>query len=123
MNCYQINFNKIIHLSFFALVLFGINSCGLITAEVGPQSEKQTQAAEIRTPAEAINDQRITSTLKNKLEIDSNVSNLDINVDTYKSDVTLQGAVHDPDEIIFAVKLAQSVEGVRKVRAQLVVNN
>lgn len=122
MNNDKINFNKIIHLFFFFLVSI-CNSCSFTSKGINPQVEKQAQIPEIRTPDETVNDQRITSALKNKLIVDSKVSNLKINVDTYKSDVTLQGAVHNPDDIIFAVKLAQSVAGVKKVRSQLIVDN
>ncbi len=75
---------------------------------------------ENRTAGETVDDQRITSVVKTKLLADAQISGLDINVDTFRGDVTLRGFVDSTKEAERAIGLAMSVSGVKSVRSTLI---
>ena len=61
----------------------------------------------------------ITTQIKAKYAMSPKVSALHINVTTVKDQVTLTGNVHCKDEIVEAINLALSVEGVKNVTSLL----
>jgi len=106
-----------------ALFVGSISLCGCFAAALaGAGAEAGYVAAQDdRTTSETLTDQRITSTVKTKLIADQTVSGLDINVDTFKSNVTLKGVVDNQDEVTQAMKIARNVSGVKGVTSKLVV--
>lgn len=71
--------------------------------------------------AKFTDDAWITAMVKAKLLKDEGVSGLAVSVETYKGTVQLSGWVEDPMQIVRAEKIAQSVEGVKSVRNDLMV--
>ena len=74
-----------------------------------------------RTSGQVVDDTTIGTKVKAKLFEDPNLSGFAINVNTFEGDVTLTGAVDSQTEKTRATKIAQSVEGVRKVNNLLKV--
>jgi hyperosmotically inducible protein len=72
---------------------------------------------------EAISDARVTSEVKLKYGADDTVKALNIDVDTDDGVVTLRGTVNSKAELNQAVKLAKSVDGVKKVISELEIVN
>jgi len=68
-----------------------------------------------------LSDAEITSAVKTKLIGDSGVHAMDINVDTDKGVVTLQGTVRSEPERAAAVKIAKDTMGVKRVVDKLTV--
>lgn len=89
---------------------------------VGAAEAGYIAAQEDRTPLETIGDQRITAAVKTTLLADRYVRGFDINVDTYKTVVTLRGYVRTEKEAERAEDLAASVSGVSEVRSKIVVD-
>lgn len=107
-----------------SLIVIGIFSslCGCWAAAVGVGAEGGYIASqESRTAGETLDDQRITASVKTSLLADSQVSGMDINVDTFKKNVTLKGVVGSASEAEKAVTLAKQVSGVRSVESKLYV--
>lgn len=70
-----------------------------------------------------VDDTWITTKVKSSLLADSEVSGLDINVDTLNGTVTLRGDVESQAQIDAATRIAQGIEGVTNVDASgLTVN-
>jgi len=69
----------------------------------------------------AVDDTVITTKVKTALLADSDVKGLDVNVDTVKAVVTLNGAVSNQTQIDRAGKLAKEVAGVTSVVNNLTV--
>ena len=76
-----------------------------------------------KTTGEAIDDTVITSTIKTKLLADSGVSGFDIDVDTDKGVVELNGMVSTEAESRKAESIAEDVDGVVSVKNNLVVDS
>ncbi len=74
-----------------------------------------------RTVGVIASDAQITSSVNAKYVRDDLVSALDIDVDTYRGVVTLNGHVHSSRVAQRAVQLAGSVKGVSKVISKLTV--
>jgi osmotically-inducible protein OsmY len=70
---------------------------------------------------ESMSDGYITSATKLKLMADSRVPGLDVNVDTYGSEVTLFGMVPTKEAKAAAGEIAKSVSGVKAVKNELQV--
>jgi len=68
-------------------------------------------------------DARITSAINIKFKKDVILSSSKINVDTVNGSVTLNGEVSTQLKADHAVQLGRSVEGVKRVRSNLVVQN
>jgi len=66
-------------------------------------------------------DASITSQVKTKLLADSEISGLDIDVDTYQGVVSLYGHVETARDAKRAVRIAHGVKGVHRVDSKLVV--
>jgi len=71
----------------------------------------------------AVKDASITSAVKLKFAADDQVKALDIDVDTKNGVVRLSGTVATDDEATRAVEIAQAVDGVKKVRSNLIVRS
>ena len=78
-------------------------------------ARSDTQAGESRTAREAIRDASITAAVKLSLAFERGVRATDINVDTDRGTVTLEGEVGTEAERHLAVKVAEDVEGVKEV--------
>jgi hyperosmotically inducible protein len=72
-----------------------------------------------RSVGEIADDAAITAKVKTLLIREKNIKSLDINVDTYRRVVTLNGKVRSRGERSRAVKLAKSVKSVEKVVSKL----
>ncbi|HEX6827641.1 MAG TPA: BON domain-containing protein [Burkholderiales bacterium] len=70
---------------------------------------------------EYIDDSTITTKVKTVMLKDPAVSSLVINVETYKGTVQLSGFARSEQERTRAVGLAQSVDGVKSVRNDIVI--
>ncbi len=70
---------------------------------------------------QAIDDAAITTALKGKYVIDSDLKAIDINVDTMNGVVTLTGAAPSPAAVEKATTVARTVDGVKDVKNQLTV--
>jgi len=97
-----------------------LNACWVAAAGAGAEAA-YVLTQEDRSASETVTDQRITAAVKTKLLTDSRVAGLDINVDTFKSRVTLRGAVRTAREADAAVALAEKVSGVQSVTSKLAV--
>lgn len=109
----------------FALVLSvsvttALSGCLLAAAGAGAQTG-YVLSQEDRTASETMRDQAIVTQVKTKLLASRNVSGLDINVDSFKGNVTLRGVVSTEDQAQEAITLARSVSGVKDVNRQLFV--
>ena len=71
----------------------------------------------------AVKDASITSAVKVKFAADDQVKALDIDVDTKNGVVRLSGTVATDNEATRAVEIAQAVDGVKKVRSNLIVRS
>lgn len=71
----------------------------------------------------AVSDARVTSETKLKFAADDTVKALNIDVDTNNGVVTLRGTVNSKEELNQAVRLAKSVDGVKKVISELEIVN
>lgn len=101
-------------------VLCSASSCILAAAGAGAEAGYVASQGS-RTAGETIDDQRITSVVKTRLLADPEVSGLDINVDTFKKDVTLRGFVDSSREAERATEIARSVSGVQSVKSTLIL--
>lgn len=71
----------------------------------------------------AVKDTSITSAVKLKFAADDQVKALDIDVDTKNGVVRLSGTVASQDVATRAVEIASAVDGVKKVRSNLIVRS
>lgn len=72
-----------------------------------------------RSVGQITDDGVITSSINAKYLQDSTIKTFDINVDTYRGNVTLSGNVVSRSVEARAVQLARSVKGVRSVTSKL----
>ncbi|MCB1645695.1 MAG: BON domain-containing protein [Pseudomonadales bacterium] len=75
-----------------------------------------------RSAGQIADDGVITTKVKSKLIASSDVSALDINVDTYENVVVLKGTVNSARAKSAAIEIARNTSGVRKVISELVVD-
>lgn len=78
-------------------------------------------ASSDQLPGSVVDDTVITTKVKTALLADSDVKGLDVNVDTVKAVVTLNGAVNNQTQIDRAGKLASEVAGVKSVENKLTI--
>jgi osmotically-inducible protein OsmY len=97
-------------------VLALILGAGLAPAIVGC-AETPTS----RSTGEVIDDAAIKTKVEPKLLADAGPKALQVGVDVYQGNVDLKGVVDSPELVARAVEDARSVEGVRSVRNDLVV--
>ena len=74
-----------------------------------------------RTVGEIADDAAITAKVKTRLIEAKDVKALNINVDTFLSNVTLNGQVRSQNEATRAISIARGVPGVKKVVSKLVI--
>lgn len=115
----KINIKIIRTVLLVTLVPMSISGCFAAAAGAGAEAA-YVATQEDRTASETLNDQRITASIKTKMLADTEVSGLNINVDTHKSVVTLRGFVDTRAEADKAIEIAQGVSGVKQVQAKLI---
>lgn len=102
--------------------LFGIALGGLVAvsgcARNEPEEPAATASADSSTAGQAIDDATITAKVKAALASEAQVNGTDISVTTNQGQVTLTGAVPQP-QIKRAEQIARSIEGVREVDNKL----
>jgi hyperosmotically inducible protein len=96
-----------------------LNAC--TAAVVGGAASTAYVVTDERSASEIASDLLTTSSVKTKLLKDGDVNGLDINVDTYRSEVTLYGNVPSAQAKERAILLATSVKGVKKIISRLVI--
>ncbi|PHS71684.1 MAG: hypothetical protein COB22_06940 [Cycloclasticus sp.] len=108
-------------LAIFAfLSVFLINGCTAVL--VGGAGAGGYAAGTDERPLGVISeDISITASVKTTFIKDDQIDAFDINVDTYRSVVTLHGHVKTSAQITRAVRLANTISGVKKVISKLVV--
>ena len=74
-----------------------------------------------RTASEVATDTRIVAAIKQKLLRDKEIAGWDINVDSFRTEVTLHGNVPNTQEKERVILLASSVKGVSKIVSELVI--
>jgi hyperosmotically inducible protein len=82
---------------------------------------ESTPAGSDQMAGSVVDDTVITTKVKTALLADSDVKGLDVNVDTVKAIVTLNGAVNNQTQIDRAGKLATDVPGVKSVINNLTI--
>ncbi len=100
-------------LRLFSWLAIVILSTGLISACDSTRTQE--------SPGEYIDSSVITTKVKTALVDDSQVSALEIEVDTFKDRVILSGFVDSEAERVKAEQIAWSVDGVGQVENNLVV--
>jgi hyperosmotically inducible protein len=93
------------------------------TAPTAPAAPAPVEpaASNDQLPGSVVDDTVITTKVKTALLADSDVKGLDVNVDTAKAVVTLNGAVNNQTQIDRAGKLATDVPGVKSVVNNLTI--
>tara|TARA_B110000879_G_scaffold91257_1_gene125209 strand:+ start:880 stop:1323 length:444 start_codon:yes stop_codon:yes gene_type:complete len=74
-----------------------------------------------RNASQVANDARIVADIKQKLLRDKTISGWDVNVDSYKGEITLHGNIVSQNAKERALLIAQSVKGVTKITSKLVI--
>ena len=97
-----------------------LNGCWVVAAGAGAEGA-YVLTQEGRTAGETLSDQAITTSVKTKLLADSEVSGLNINVDTFRGKVVLKGVVSGSYEAEKAVQIALHTDGVKEVTSKLAV--
>lgn len=111
------------HISLTLLLVLSLTSLsGCLLAAAGAGVEGGYIASQDdRTAKETVNDQFLVSTIKTKLIAASNVPGMDINVDSFKGNITLRGALERQEQVDKALEIARNVDGVKSVESKLVV--
>lgn len=78
-------------------------------------------AKDERSASEVASDTRIVADIKQKLLRDKTISGWDVNVDSYKGEVTLHGNISDQTAKERALLIAQSAKGVVKITSKLII--
>lgn len=90
---------------------------GIAMAVAGGCASSRTQSS----AGEYVDDSVITSKVKTKLIEDQALKAFQIDVETFRGDVLLSGFVDSQDQIMKAVEVAKSVDGVKAVKNSLIV--
>jgi len=98
-----------------AILALGAGGCASFHAG----KEKTDTSANPRGPVTTTADAAINAQVKTVLAADSMVKARNIDVDTVRGVVTLNGTVHSAAEKAQAIKLARSIDGVVQVRDNL----
>lgn len=103
-----------------ALLAFALPGCELLL--IGSAAVATYEVAkDDRSTSEVATDTRIVATIKQKLLRDKAIAGWDINVDSFRGEVTLHGNVPDTTVKERVILLASSVKGVRKIISELVI--
>jgi hyperosmotically inducible periplasmic protein len=105
----EVAMNRSLSVFLVALGIVGMISLGC------SREASQVQAEETRTVPDVVSDAATTASVKIALAFERGVKATDINVDTDRGTVTLNGAVGSEAERQLAVKVAEDVEGVKDV--------
>lgn len=73
-----------------------------------------------RSSGEVVDDTAITTMVKTALLAEKDVNSFDIHVKTYEGTVQLDGTVESQWQIDKAIKVAAAVEGVKRVKSDMV---
>ena len=92
-------------------IVFTLVAALMLTAVVGCAS-----TASHESTGQYIDDTVITSTVKAAILNEPSLKVSEINVETFKGVVQLSGFVGSEDNIVTAVKVARSVDGVKSVK-------
>ena len=112
--------NILVNLITLTVTLTCTSGCWLVAAGAGAEAG-YVASQESRTTGETVQDQLIVTKVKSALLADQEVSGLDINVDSFKSSVTLKGVVETVAEADRAIRIARTTSGVKNVVSKLVV--
>lgn len=104
-----------------AFLISTLTGCWAVAGGAGAEAGYVASQKD-KTVGQIVDDQLIVSSIKTKLLADSEVSGLDINVDSDKGVVTLKGVVKSQHEAEKAITLATQVNGVKDVRSKLYVD-
>ena len=107
---------------FVAAVAFGVTGCAHWSgksADTRASNNAATASDPARGPVQTVADATITAKVKTALGNDELVKARNINVDTMRGVVTLNGSVGSAAEKERAITLAKRVEGVSDVRDNL----
>ena len=102
------------------LISLSLSGCLLVAAGAGAEAG-YVATQDDRTASETMKDQAIVASIKTQLIADPEVSAFDINVDSFKGNVTWRGALRTSNEKSRAVELAERTDGVKDVISKLVV--
>lgn len=116
-------------LAIFILFVFAIVGAGAcrsakntgVAIKEGTTEAVEETAEAAEHAGKKVEDGTITAAIKMKFANDEMVSASNIDVDTNQGDVTLNGVVSTRAEADRAAQLAQSVDGVKSVHSNLVV--
>jgi hyperosmotically inducible protein len=87
----------------------------------GDIEQYRSSVAESENAEGRIEDARITSMVKMEFSKDELLSSTNINIDTTNGSVTLSGKVSNKRKADRAVEITRSIQGVRRVRSKLIV--
>lgn len=104
---------------FLLLPAFVASGAVSATETTKTATSKQTMTASAKN---LISDSTITSKVKSNLLLDKDIKSLSISVTTDKGVVTLSGMVKDKNQKKKILLLAQKVQGVKKIKDELVIN-
>ena len=113
------------HAVIVAAVAFGLVGCanwggtGSTAQARGDRAPSTASAEPTRGPAQTVADAAITAKVKTALGNDDLVKARNINVDTLRGEVTLNGTVNSAAEKERAISLAKRVDGVANVKDNL----
>jgi osmotically-inducible protein OsmY len=93
----------------------------ILGASLAPAIVGCAETPTSRSTGEVIDDAAIKTKVESNLLADAGPKALQVGVDVYRGDVDLKGVVDSPELVARAVEDARSVEGVRSVRNDLVV--
>ena len=94
---------------------------GAKAKEAGAQVKESLKEVGEAT-GQAVSDAAITAKIKAALLAEKDVKSRDIDVETFQGKVVLKGTVPDRAQSQLAVKVAQSVDGVKSVENRITVN-
>jgi osmotically-inducible protein OsmY len=104
---------------FVAAVAFGVAGCAGWSGKSADSRTASTTAAEPRGPVQTAADAGITAKVKTALGNDELVKARNIDVDTLRGVVTLNGMVGSAAEKQRAIQVARGIEGVSSVKDNL----
>jgi len=102
-------------------ICLSLGGCWVVAGAAGAEAG-YIGAQDNRSTGQTIDDQAIVAKIKTKMIADPVVSALSINVDSFKSDVTLRGYVKTEAEIDRAIEISKGTSGVRSVESKIVLD-
>ena len=103
-----------------AALALGVSGCAMFKGDGGKTAKTTTDtSADPRGPMATVSDATINSKVKALLAADDLVKARNINADTVRGVVTLNGTVNSSAEKSQALSITRGVEGVREVKDNL----